>query len=142
MMQSLLDDRFHLRFRRETKEFAVYALVVDKGGPKVKTLQKGEPDTCRAGNSFACGQRTMAQLAQGIRHFAGRPVIDRTGLDGEFDLKLDFDVYEALNQTPPPDYDKPSLSAALREQLGLKLEAQKTPLPVLVIESIQRPAGN
>ena len=142
MLQALLADRFNLKLRRETKEFQVYALVVDKDGPRVRPLKDGEPDTCRMDNSFACGVRTMASLAQRIKPFAGRPVLDKTGLEGTYDIKLDFDVYELLGTTPPPGYNKPPLAAALREQLGLRLEPQKAPLPLLVIEDVQRPTGN
>ena len=57
-------------------------------------------------------------------------------------MLLNFDVYEARNQTAPAGYEKPPLFAAIQEQLGLKLEAQKEQIPVLVIESIQRPTEN
>ena len=65
MFQNLLADRFNLKLRRETKEFQVYALVVDKDGPRVRPLKDGEPDTCRMDNSFACGVRTMASWHKG-----------------------------------------------------------------------------
>jgi uncharacterized protein (TIGR03435 family) len=84
----------------------------------------------------------MPQLAGFLTNQAGRPVFDKTGIQGDFDLLLDFDVYEARNQPAPPDYNKPSLAAALQEQLGLKLEPRKASLPVLVIEEIHRPAEN
>ena len=57
-------------------------------------------------------------------------------------MLLNFDVYEARNQTAPPDYNKPPLAIALQEQLGLKLEPRKASLPALVIESIHRPTEN
>jgi uncharacterized protein (TIGR03435 family) len=72
----------------------------------------------------------------------GRPVLDKTGISGRFDVLLDFDVYSVRGQTPPPDFDKPSLEKALQEQLGLKLESQKLPMPVLIVESVQRPTQN
>jgi uncharacterized protein (TIGR03435 family) len=139
MLQTLLADRFKLRLRQETKEFPVYALVVEKNGPKVKPLKDGESGSC---NSLACAIETIAQMAKGLENFAGRPILDKTGLEGRFSLPLDFDVYEARAETPPPDYNKPSLFTALREQLGLRLEPQKAILPALVIASITRPTEN
>jgi uncharacterized protein (TIGR03435 family) len=72
----------------------------------------------------------------------GHPVVDKTQISGRFDVLLDFDIYSASGRTPPEGYDKPSLSTALREQLGLRLERHKEPLPVLVVDSIERPTEN
>jgi uncharacterized protein (TIGR03435 family) len=140
MLQSLLADRFQLKVRQENKEFPIYNLVVDKNGLKVKALKDGELGTCRAGNSFAC-MYTFADLVLGLQYFAGRPVLDKTGMDGRFDVKLDFDLY-VPSAAPPPESDKPSLFVALREQLGLRLDPQKATLPALTIESVQHPTGN
>jgi uncharacterized protein (TIGR03435 family) len=142
MLQTLLADRFQLKIRRDPKEFAVYVLVVDKGGPKLTPLKAGESGTCRPGNSFACGMRRTTQLADGLQPFAGKPVIDKTGLDGDYDIKLDFDEYEGRTDPPPPGYNKPSLLTAIQDQLGLRLDPQKLSLPALLIESVQRPSGN
>ena len=141
MLRTLLADRFQLKLRQENKEFAVYDLVVDKNGPKAKPLKDGEQETCRPGNSYACGIYTFANLAHGIQYFAGRPVLDKTGMGGRFDIKLVFDEY-VPSAAPAPESDKPSLFAALQEQLGLRLEPQKAMLLTLTIESIQRPRGN
>ena len=142
MLQSLLADRFKLKLRRETKDFDVYALVVDKSGPKLRPLKDGEASGCGRDNSFMCGITTVAQLAKMLQYTVGRPVLDKTGLDGRFDVLLDFDTYSSRGQTPPPDYDKPSLSTALREQLGLRLEPRKETFPMLVVETVQRPTEN
>ena len=72
----------------------------------------------------------------------GGPVFDKTGIEGNFDILLIFDVYEIGGQTPPPGYDQPSLYTALPQQLGLRLEQQKTSMPVIVVDSIQRPSEN
>ncbi|HEY7335929.1 MAG TPA: TIGR03435 family protein [Bryobacteraceae bacterium] len=142
MLQTLLAERFQLKTRQETREFPIYDLTVAKGGPKIRALGPGDQSNCRRENSAMCGLRTMPQLAGFLTNQAGRPVFDKTGIQGDFDLLLDFDVYEARNQPAPPDYNKPSLAAALQEQLGLKLEPRKASLPVLVIEEIHRPAEN
>jgi uncharacterized protein (TIGR03435 family) len=142
MMQSLLADRFKLKLSRGTKDFDVYYLVVDKNGPKLTPLKQGEPSRCSRDNSYACGTTTVAQLANSLKYITGRPVIDKTGIDGTYDILLDFDTYSTQGRTPPPDYDKPQLKTALQEQLGLRLEPQKMPLPTLVVESIERPTEN
>ncbi len=142
MLQTLLTERFQLKMRPETKEFPVYDLVVGKGGPKIRALKPGDQSNCGRDNSAICGIRTMPQLADFLTNAAGRPVFDKTKIQGDYDLLLDFDVYEARNQAAPRDYDKPSLAVALQEQLGLTLEPRKTALPVLVIESIHRPTDN
>jgi uncharacterized protein (TIGR03435 family) len=142
MLQTLLADRFKLRVRQETRDFPVYDLVVDKGGPKLNPLAKGENQQCVRGRDFVCGMTSPAQLANSIRPFAGRPVIDKTGLEGRYDVQLDFDTYSARGRTPPEDYDKPTLEHALEDQLGLKLVANKVALPVYVVESVERPTEN
>lgn len=142
MLQTLLTERFQLKIRQETKEFPVYDLVVAKGGPKIRALKPGDQSNCRRDNSEICGLRTMPQLADFLTNAAGRPVFDKSEIQGDYDLLLNFDVYEARNQTAPPDYNKPPLAIALQEQLGLKLEPRKASLPVLVIEGIHRPTEN
>jgi uncharacterized protein (TIGR03435 family) len=143
MLRSLLADRFKLQLRQEAKrDFPVYGLVVDKNGPKLRPLKDGEVSRCGRDNSFMCGITTTAQLAKSLQYTVDRPVLDKTGLDGKFDVLLDFDTYSSRGQTPPPDYDKPSLASALQEQLGLRLQPQKESFPVLVVESIQRPTAN
>ncbi len=142
MLQSLLADRFQLKLRRETRTFDAYDLVAAKNGPKLTPLEDGGKSRCGPDNSFVCGVRTMDQLANALKYSAGRPVFNKTGVAGNYDVLLDFDTYAATGQTPPPGWDKPSLAAALQEQLGLKLEPQKASLPLLVVESIERPTQN
>lgn len=110
MLQTLLAERFQLKIRQETKEFPVYDLVVAKGGPKIRALKPGDQSNCRRDNSEICGLRTMPQLADFLTNAAGRPVFDKSEIQGDYDLLLNFDVYEARNQTAPPDYNKRSPS--------------------------------
>lgn len=142
MLQALLADRFKLRLRQGAKELSVYELRIDRNRPKLRPLQDGEASQCGRDNSFACGIRTPAQLAKSLQYLVNRPVIDKTGIDGRFDILLDFDVYSSRGQTLPPGFDKPSVFKALQEQLGLRLDPQKTLFPALVVESIQRPSEN
>jgi uncharacterized protein (TIGR03435 family) len=139
LMRSLLADRFGLKSHRETRELPVYALVAVT--PKLKPKKEGEV----AGMSTSGGtQRTKATatatsmdlLASYIGNRLGRIVVDRTGLTGSYDFTLEWAPDQAADSTLP------SLTTALKEQLGLTLQAQKSPVEVLVIDSIQRPSEN
>lgn len=94
---------------------------------------------------------TMAQLARTLAVFAGRHVIDRSGLEGEFDLDLTFTPEFAAagppppgapQSPPPPPTGAPGLFTALQEQVGLKLESQRAAIEVIVIDRIERPSEN
>ena len=140
MLRSLIEERFKLQLRREEKAFPVFVLKADKGGPRLTPLKDGEKSRCTRDNSFVCGLKTTSQLAKSLQYIVGRPVLDQTGAAGTFDILLDFDVYATRGGTPPPDYEKPSLTAALREQLGLRLDASQERLPWLVVEKVERRA--
>jgi uncharacterized protein (TIGR03435 family) len=142
MLKSLLADRFKLQVRVEMRDFDVYDLVVDKSGAKLKPLAQGEDFHCTRDNTFQCGITNPAQLARSLKYILGRPVMDKTGIDGRYDVLLDFDTYEYSGGTPPQDYNKPSLEKALEEQLGLRLVKAKEAFPVYVVESIERPTEN
>jgi uncharacterized protein (TIGR03435 family) len=142
MLQTLLADRFKLRVRQETKAFDAYNLIVNKGGPKLKPLAKGEDQHCTVNNSFVCGITDMGTLARSLKDMVGRPVIDKTGIEGRYNVLLDFDTYSAEGRTPPEGYDKPSLQHALEDQLGLRMVPAKMAMPVYVVESISRPSEN
>ncbi|HVY94454.1 MAG TPA: TIGR03435 family protein [Bryobacteraceae bacterium] len=140
MVQTMLADRFHLRVHFESKEIPVYALLVAKSGHKLK-----EPDLTShiggviAGNGriqITASDETMHRLAEQLSLNAGRPVFDKTGLDGMFAFKLEF------NPSTTAESDLPSLPAALQDQLGLRLEPQKAPVEMLVIDSAERPSEN
>jgi uncharacterized protein (TIGR03435 family) len=161
MLRSLLEERFRLKTHRETREIDVYGLVPDrpdrKPGPKVKAWggtcasgkaprPEGDPTMPRCTGAFRAPGLvlegvTMIPLAEMLstqRPLLGRIVQDRTGLPGTWNIELEFD-FRAANQ---PDYTGPSIFTALKEQLGLKLEAAKGPLEVLVVESASPPDEN
>lgn len=144
MIQALLADRFQLRIHRENQEVAVYALAVARGAPK---FQSAAPDA-KGGYSVRAGDKglhmevrrgTMAQLARQLSVTAGRPVMDRTGLSGYYAFTLDW---FPADRTPPPDLDTPDMFAALREQLGLRLEPSRAPVEKLVIDHVDKPSEN
>ncbi len=141
MLQSLLADRFKLKIRTEQREFDTFDLVVEKSG-RLTPLKQGEPSRCGRDNSAWCGTNAVQQLANRLKYSVGRPVMDKTGISGRYDILLDFDTYSIRNQEPPPGYNKPSLTTALREQLGLRLQPAKAQYLVYIVDSIQRPTEN
>jgi uncharacterized protein (TIGR03435 family) len=92
--------------------------------------------------------RSIAQLVPMLADLTGRPVIDKTGLTGLYDFTIKF-AYEGrmpgmmgplgAPPAPPADPDAPSLSAALQEQLGLKLEAARGPVEIVIIDKFEKP---
>jgi len=142
MIQALLADRFQLKVRREAREDAIYHLVVVKGGPKVLPAPESSSAEIRIGRYG--GKRTMAQLAQYLGGIVERPVVDQTGLQGPFDIHLEFtpDFNPIGPNGPLADPNGPSIFSAIQEQLGLKLEPAKGPVEMLFIEDAQRPSPN
>jgi uncharacterized protein (TIGR03435 family) len=150
LLQSLLEDRFKLVVRRETRELQSYALVVDKGGrrlhlsdsPHVNDAAPLNPYHARGGERSAgylvFKNETMADFAFRLSTLVvldSRVVVDKTGLDGHYDFELKF-------ARDSPSADGPSIFTAIREQLGLKLEPRKIPLEFLSAERAERPAEN
>jgi len=142
MLQTLLAERCQLKAHRETRELPVYKLEVAKGGPRLMPLKAGERSKCTRENSVICGIRTMAQLADWLKYVVRHPVFNRTEISGDYDVLILFDTYEAEGQPTPLGYDRPPLSTALVDQLGLRLEPTKEQIRVLVIDSVQHPSGN
>jgi uncharacterized protein (TIGR03435 family) len=155
MLQSLLAERFQLVMRPNTREMPVYALVVDKNGPKFKAASESGPGMMRIRRGLVVGQSMgIGGLADQLSSFLGRVVVDKTALTGSYDLKLEWQpdenqvaMFQAMGVpegfgAPPPDGHGPSLFAALPEQLGLKLESQKGPVEVFTIERVEWPSEN
>ena len=138
MMQTLLAERFKVVTHREQKEMSYYALEPAKGGVKMKSVKEVPADF--HGTNF--GGRidnimAMPKLAYLLSRFeTERPIIDRTGLDGIYEIKLIWTLRPLQNANP--DATEISLFTALEEQLGLKLEAQKGPVDVLVVDSAEK----
>jgi uncharacterized protein (TIGR03435 family) len=141
MMQNLLADRFHLKFHHEMRDLSVYALVAAKNGPKLKLKTEDEsPAMNTSGGSgkqqLVATAMSMSLLAGYVGNRLGHIVVDKTGLPGSYDFTLEWAPDQAA------DSPLPSLVTALREQLGLRLETQKSPVEVLVIDSIDKPSEN
>jgi uncharacterized protein (TIGR03435 family) len=153
MFQNLLADRFSLRFHKEVKEGPVYALTVDKSGLKMKPDKTGQalgvPIVPAPGGGFA-GTRVPMQylswwLGQQLQN-DGRPVVDETGLDQSYDFTLSFAPQLPPNVSreslPPEMQNLPSIFDAVREQLGLRLDARRGPIEYYVIDNVDRPSAN
>ena len=150
MFRNMLTDEFQLKLHKDVKEGPVYALTVDKSGLKMKLNEapwdfdisiKPGPGGVTTGKRVPI-QRLCFQLQQYLQRDE-RPVIDKTGLTGYYDFTLAFlpELPPGFNKEnlPPAMLDLPSLFDALRQQLGLKLEAQKGPVDYYVIELVEKP---
>jgi uncharacterized protein (TIGR03435 family) len=145
MIQALLRERFHAVVHREPKEMQVYALVAAKDGPKLKASQTGEAcsrHTALAGDGqnynvtfSACGMEALAESLGNLG--LDRPVIDKTGLTGRYD----FHLLATPEFRREGDTTAVSIFTAIRE-LGLRLEPQKAPLDVIVIDHVEKPTEN
>ncbi len=180
MLQALLEERFNLKIHRETRQIPVYELTVAKGGPKLKPFEEGSctpidftkfplpppvsgQKYCKAMGIRKNGILVVDAEATSLNEFCqlflrrlDRPVIDKTGIAGKFDVHLEF----APDETTPvglrgggePSGDPgaapmdtaaaPPIAAALQQQLGLKLVPAKGPGDFLVIDRVEKPSEN
>jgi len=141
LLQTLLADRFHLKVHWESREAAVYALLIDKGGLKMKASSSDEVpsgDTGRGVNRMHIKGVALpvSFLAQNLGNRLGRIVIDKTGLTGKYDFAIEWDPQSDAESTGP------SLFTVLKEQLGLRLETQKGHMDVLVVDSAEKASDN
>jgi uncharacterized protein (TIGR03435 family) len=138
-IRSLLANRFALLTHRETRDLTAYTLTVARGGPKLKAVgTRGDQYGFRGGRGgrsqgFAI---TMPMFAKELARITGRPVVDKTGLAGEYDYVLQW--------TPDTDTGSlgPTIFTALQDQLGLRLESTKAPVDTIIIDHVERPSEN
>jgi uncharacterized protein (TIGR03435 family) len=183
MVQALLEDRFKLMVHREMKEMPIYAVLPARSGTKLAEPKEGgcvmpgtnsPPDNPPKSptapshrplapcggfivnpNRLVGGNISMTQLANVLSSFLGRPVIDKTGFAGKFDVELEFSPDGIMfgpggvgasgvppSDTANADTSRPSIFTALQEQLGLRLDSQKGPGEILVIDRVERPGEN
>jgi bla regulator protein blaR1 len=160
MQQALLADRFKLKVHCETRLLPIYALVVAKGGPKLKSSEMDpanraetvKPTFLQPGSGKAAGAgTTIGMLAEVLERQdevgnlpggRGRIVVDKTNLSGRYDWTLHWTTWRDLGSGELSDSKGPSLFTALQEQLGLKLEPTKGKVEVVVIDHIDLPSEN
>jgi uncharacterized protein (TIGR03435 family) len=150
MVQTLLADRFKLVTHAETRVLPIYALVVAKDGPRLGVRQESRITVnhgrdhmeVQAGNSLAI-------LADELSKDVGRDVVDMTGIQGRYHLVVKWTPDNATSafggsgeSSSALDSSGLSIFTALQEQLGLKLQPQKGPVPVLVIDHVELPSEN
>jgi uncharacterized protein (TIGR03435 family) len=159
MLRHLLEDRFALRVHREERPTEVYALMMARNdrrlGPNLtrldRTCAQQTGDWCASSEGIGRYRSTGLRWEDGrfvnfVERVAGRPVLDRSGLSGQFDIALEWNQeVRRIPEGSPSAVSlaeleaRPALSTALREQLGLKLEPLTEPIEVLVIDSVERP---
>jgi uncharacterized protein (TIGR03435 family) len=140
-LQDMLAERFHLKFHRELREQTVWVLVAAKGTVKLKEAADGDASAMNTtggtkSSRLVAAATSMAMLAGYVGNRLGAIVLDKTGLAGTYDFALEW------SPGLEPEATAPSLTTALREQLGLRLEQEKAPVEVLVIDSLERPTAN
>jgi uncharacterized protein (TIGR03435 family) len=154
LLKALIEERFKLKSHTDSKEMSIYALVVGKNGHKLTPSKpEGQGPMMRMGRGQLNGNKIpMPMLAQQIAQQLGRTVIDKTELKGDFDITLEWTPEPGHGGGgpggPPPDAappaggSGPTIFTALQEQLGLRLESQKGPVEILVIDDVSKPTEN
>lgn len=140
MLQNLLVERFKLKYHRQSKEESGYALVVGKNGPKLGVAKGEDPilDLGPGGKprpgapvNLAFRKYSMKELANLLTGISRQPIVDQTGLAGDYDFKLAWD-----------ETNGPALTTAVQEQLGLKLEPKKVQVSLFIVDSAEKPDEN
>lgn len=154
MLRTLLADRFRLVARQETRDLPAYALVMARSDGRLGQQLRRSTDDCQNAAPIPCGgfggnqpnrvsgrHLTLDQLARFIMlNAVDRPVVNRTGLEGNFSLDLDYTRTLGPNVTPTDS--EPSIFTALQEQLGLRLQPIMLPLEVVIIDRVEQPTEN
>jgi uncharacterized protein (TIGR03435 family) len=141
-VRALLADRFQLLVHKEIKDQPIYALAVSKNGAKLQEAKEIGP---RQGMNTNRGRMqgfaaSTEMLSQVLSNITGRPVVDKTGLTAKYDFVLEWtpDLGTAADSAPVG----PTIFTALQEQLGLRLEPQRGPVPNIVIDRAEKPSEN
>jgi uncharacterized protein (TIGR03435 family) len=170
MLQALLRDRFKLTVHRETKQGPIYELVVAKGGFELQALKDVDCEvlnptvenpgcgdfTSSSRNGSLIGPKVeIRDVAWMLPRLMGRPVTDKTGIAGYFNINLrwtirsgsEMEATERREARPDRQEVRPAAQSltifeALEQQLGLRLEAKQGPIEILVIDHVERPSGN
>jgi uncharacterized protein (TIGR03435 family) len=164
MLQTLLADRFKLRIQRETRELPVYAVTVGKNGPKLEKAKIEEKDCAEPGTAGVPCHTLMGGRGRGlhgaavslsdvlayVENWTDHPLVDKTGIHGLY--KIETSGWLPMQPGPPPPAgakaedgsdlaDVPTLFT-LFERLGLKLDSQRAPVEVFLIDHVEKPSTN
>lgn len=132
LLQQLLQERFHLAYHRETRNFKGYALVMAKGGPKLTRAKGAASHAYLMTDRFDAADEPVGVVAFMLAALLREHVVDKTGLKEKYDITLNFAPVDAT------DSPLPSLFTAVEEQLGLKLVSQTVPVQMFVIDQVDR----
>ena len=158
MMRKLLADRFKLAFHHEMRELSAFVLTVGKNGQKLTPTQLNGPlpglgfGPAKGGMMLGVRNGTLTDFTSFLQMLVlDRPVVDRTGITGKFDFQFTFTPDDSLFHGHPPPLPPQTDSSvdpaagfftAIQEQLGLKLDAMKTPVDVIAIDHAEKPSAN
>lgn len=150
MLQALLADRFGLRIHHETREMPVYALLPAKNGLRLKLAPDGGPpafDYALYGGHLSGSGALMPDFVRVLQKWLDRPVVDKTGFTDAFNVALSWapgpeNIHNPSPFAPNPDDPRPSLFTALQDQLGLRLNAERDELDVIVVDRVESPSPN
>jgi uncharacterized protein (TIGR03435 family) len=138
-LRTLLAERCELAVRKDTRQAPGYALAIVTRVKLTETANPLPAGTVRGRGEINGRSGTMRMLASVLTQYVGRPVVDRTGLTGNYDYKLKY------ADDPDPEAtvsEGASIFTALQEQLGLKLESARVPIDTIVVERVSRPSDN
>ena len=140
MLRNLLADRFKLAVHNEKRPVTGFDLVVATGGHKLQLATGGTGFFTARPGLIDGPNRTMADLVGTLTSIVGAPIVDRTGLTGRYDLKLEWTPDGGAAAAAAPEL---SIFTAIREQMGLRLESSKVTIDVVVVDRVERtPTGN
>ena len=150
MAQRLLADRFQLKVHHESKDLSVLVVSVGKTAPKLFPPKEGETHSLRfapqtgtdqkvVGYHLVATRYSLAQLNDAFARQLGRVIVNKTGLDGEYDFTMDITMDDGQSNPRDPSV----LLNAMKDQLGLTVKSDKIPVDILVIDSAEKvAAGN
>jgi uncharacterized protein (TIGR03435 family) len=154
-VRMLLADRFQLKLHRETKELSVYSLVIASSGSRLRAPKEGETSSLNigrdhTGNTVIKGTRLpLSSLVRCLSGRVDRVILDQTELKDDYDFIMTFSSDTTLEPelaAAGADHlsagDGPSVFTALQKQLGLRLEAEKRPVEMLLVDSVQKASEN
>jgi uncharacterized protein (TIGR03435 family) len=146
MVQALLEERFHLAFHREEREAPVLALMAGKSPPKLDPVKAGEEPLVRQGDrgEVIFQNVGMFGLVNTLSNLWETPVVDRTGIAGQYDFTIDAYQY-ALQSSGDAAAPRETLADLMRvaiERFGFKLESQRAPLEFTIIDRAEKPGAN
>jgi uncharacterized protein (TIGR03435 family) len=138
MLQALLTERFQMKLHREARDMNVYVLLPGKGAPKLKEAPTDSPASLSGSpNGVSFRAQPISRFTFMLTRRMDRPVLDETGLKGVYDFTVDTSGLGFAGREPE-NSSGPSIFTAVQNDLGLRLEARKQSVQILVIDSVNK----